>query len=215
MCRRTTLPLIALLSVAVSAIVIAVQTSLACTDKLTVAMPAGVMGAMPGMDSGDHSVLICPVILALFVASALLTGAAAAMLWSDPHRVLTQRAIVRALAQLPPARTAATLGLAGGSAVAAMLWFERSGPPALPLCALVLALLLVCSLSATLFAIVAGRLAIAFGRRLILAIVTAVAAAAGAKVPAAQHRIRAVAGGHAVPLLSAGRGLRAPPSFVR
>jgi hypothetical protein len=206
--------LLALLSMAVPAIVIAVQTSLACTDKLALAMPDGVMAAMPGMDTGYHSVLICPVVLALIGASALLTAAAGGMLWNDPHRAATQRAIVRALAHLPPAPTAGALALAGGTAVAAMLWLERSTPPALPICALLVALLLVCSLSAALFGIVAGRIALALGRRLILAIVTAVAAA-GAATPATLRVVPVVAGGHAVPLLSSGRGLRAPPSRVR
>ena len=96
-----------------------------------------------------------------------------------------------------------------------MLWLERSGPPALPVCAMLVALLAVCALSATLFAIVAGRIALAFGRRLILAIVAAIARAAEALAPRAQHLVPVVAAAHAVPLLAAGRGLRAPPSFVR
>ncbi len=213
--KRTAVPLTALLTSTVLAIVVAVQTGLACTDKMTLAMPDGVMAAMPGMDAGPRAVLVCPVVLVLIVASALLTASAIAMLWNDPQRALAQRAVVRALAQLPPARTVGALVLAGGSAVTAMLWLERSGPPALSVCVLLLALLLVCSFSATLFAIVAARIALVFGRRLVLAIVMAVAAAAGALAPSGQRHIPALAGGHAVPLLSAGRGLRAPPSLVR
>jgi len=211
----------ALLGATVLGIVVAVQTTLACTDKMALPMPGGVMAAMPGMDMGvtmrgpmSHAIMVCPVVLALIVASVLLSAAALAMWWRDPHRGVSQRAIVRALVQLPPARTAGALALAGGGAVATMLWLERSGPPAVPVCAMLLSLLLVCSLSATLFGIIAARVALALGRRLILAVVTAFAAA-GAAAPCPQRLGPVVAGGHAVPLLAAGRGLRAPPSFVR
>jgi hypothetical protein len=45
--------------------------------------------------------------------------------------------------------------------------------------------------------------------------VAAIARACDAVAPRAHHLIPAVAGAHTVPLLAAGRGLRAPPSFVR
>jgi hypothetical protein len=190
--------------------------SLACTDKVAVPVANDVMNAMPGMDMAAHApVMVCPIVLFLIVASALLTAFAAALLWRDPHRALTQRDILRTLARLPPARTAGCVGLAGTSAVGAMIWLERSGPPALPMCALLAALLFACALAATLAAIAAGRIAIAFGCRLILAIAAAIARAGEVLAPCAQQLIPVVAGRHAVPLLAAGRGLRAPPSFVR
>jgi hypothetical protein len=218
---RTAVPLVALLTSAVLAMVLAAQTSLACTDKVALPMPPGAMPMMPGMDmssmpdmAGGQAMMICPVVLALIVASALLTLSAIVMLWRDPHRVLTQRAIVSTLAQLPVVRTAAALLLGGGSAVAAMIALEHAAP-ALPATAMLIALLVLCSLVASAIAIVAGRVARAFGRRLILAIVAAVANVAEAAAPCAARFVPIVAGGHAVPLLAAGRGLRAPPPFVR
>src|SRR5580698_4289628 len=98
---------------------LAAQLSLAaCTDKI--AMPM-----MPGMDMsamqspGQPALMICPLVLALIIASALLTLTALGLLWRDPHRALTRRTIAGTLAQLPPARTAALLLLGGASAVVA------------------------------------------------------------------------------------------------
>jgi hypothetical protein len=213
--------LVALLSSAVLAMLLAAQTSLACTDKIALPVAAGAMQMMPGMDMssmqapGQSMIMICPIVLALIVASALLTLAAIAMLWRDPHRALTQRTIAGALAQLPPARTAVTLLLGGASAVTAMLALEHSAPPALPVCALLVALLVLCALVATVTGIVAGRVALALGRRLIVALVAAVAYAAEAGSLHVQRLVPVVDFGHAVPVLAAGRGLRAPPSFVR
>jgi hypothetical protein len=197
--------------------VLAAQMSLACTDKVAVPMADDVMTAMPGMDmTATHGpIMICPIVLVLIVASALLSACAGIMFWRDPHRALAQRDIARTLARLPLARTVSFVALAGTSAVGAMIALERSGPPALPMCALLAVLLFACALAVTLTVITAGRIAIAFGRRLILAIVAAIACAGDAVAPPAQRLIPIVAGGHAVPLLAAGRGLRAPPLFVR
>jgi hypothetical protein len=214
--------LAALLAATVLATLLVVQTSLACTDKVALPVGSATMAMMPGMDmrsmagpAGAPAMMICPIVLALFAACLLLAAAALALWWRDPHRALTQRTIVRALAQLPPARTMMGLAFAGGSAVAAMLWFERSGPPALPNCVLALGLLAACSLGATLCAIVAGRIALAFGRRLMLAIAAAIDAVESHSVTRERRFVPVVAGGHDLPLLSAGRGLRAPPVFVR
>jgi hypothetical protein len=213
--------LVALLTSAVLAMLLAAQTSLACTDKIALPVAAGAMPMMPGMDMssmqspGQGMIMICPIVLALIVASALLTLAAIAMLWSDPHRALTQRRIAGALAQLPPVRTAATLLVGGASAVAAMLGLERSAPPALPVCVMLVALLVLCALAATVLGIVAGRIVLALGRRLLVALVAAIAYAADAADVHVQRVPPVVDFGHAVPVLAAGRGLRAPPSFVR
>ena len=200
---------------------LAAQTSLACTDKIALPIKPGAMPMMPGMDMssmqspGQSGLMICPIVLALIIASAVLTFAAIALLWHDPHRALTQRTIAGALARLPPARTAATLLLGGTSAVAAMLGLEHSTPPALPVCAMLVALLVLCALAATGIGIVAGRIALALGRRLIVALVAALDYTAGTG-PVHVHRLSPrVDFGHAVPVLAAGRGLRAPPSFVR
>lgn len=212
----------ALLSSAALAIVLAAQTSLTCTDKVALPMPGDMMGAMPGMDmsgmqapAGQAALMICPVVLALIVASAAFALAAVVMLCCDPHRALTQRTIVLALCRLSPLRTLSVLALAGGGAVGAMLWLEHAGLPALPACAMLAAVLCACSLLATFAAIAAGRIALAFGRRLILAIVCAIARSNAAAAPRVRYLAALVPDGHAVPLLAAGRGLRAPPAFVR
>jgi MFS family permease len=174
------------------------------------------MPMMPGMDmsAGAGAMMICPMVLGLIVTSALLALAAIVTYARDPHRALQSRTLANALAQLPPARTAIALLGGGTSAVAAMMWLEHSAP-ALPECALLVALLVLCSSIATLCAIVAGRMALALGRRLVLAIVAAIAGAAQAAAPRAQSFAPLVAASHAVPLLASGRGLRAPPDFVR
>jgi hypothetical protein len=216
-CKSRNASLAALLTSATLAMVLAAQMSLACTDKVAVPMASDVLNAMPGMDMAVASgpVMVCPIVLLLIVLSALLSAFAVAMLWRDPHRALAQRDLLQTLARLPFARTAGCVALAGTSAVGTMIWFERAGPPALPVCAMLAALLFGCALAATLVAIAAGRIAVAFGRRLILAVVAAIARAGGAVAPLAQHLAPVLAAAHAVPLLAAGRGLRAPPSFVR
>jgi hypothetical protein len=214
MSKGTAVPLVALLTSAALAIVVAAQTSLSCTDKVAVPMPGMDMGPMSGPDA-PPAMMVCPVVLGLIVASVLLLFAAFVMLWRDPHRALTQRAILLALCRLPPVRTAGTVALAGGSAVCTMLWLERSVPPALPACAMLAVLLFACSVVATLAAIAAGRIAMAFGRRLILAIAAAIVRAGDAVAARRLRFVPIACGVHAAPLLSAGRGLRAPPPFVR
>jgi hypothetical protein len=197
--------------------VLAAQTSLACTDKVAIPVPEA-MPPMPGMEMAGpvgQALMICPIVLALSVASALLILAAAVLLWRDPHRAVTRHSICWALASLPPSRTAVAVALAGGGAVAAMLWLDRSGPPALPICALLVAVMVLCSLTATAAGIAFGRVAMTLGRRLMLAIVAAIARASVS--PAArcfEFAGRTVCSAGTC-LLAAGRGLRAPPSFVR
>lgn len=219
--KKTAVPLAALLTSAALAILMAEQTTLSCTDKVAVPMPGDMMmAAMPGMNMGtmpmgQSAMMVCPVVLALAVASSLLAAVAVAMLWLDPHRTLTQRALALALSRLPPLRTAGVVALAGGGAVCTMIWLERSGAPALPICAMLIGLLMLCAFAATFVTIFAGRVALAFGRRLVLAIVAAIAAAVSHPALHERRFIPVVVAGHRVPLLAAGRGLRAPPAFVR
>jgi len=210
-----------MLSTAVLAMLLAAQTSLSCTDKVAVPLPDH-MASMPGMTmdgmqgaSGQQALMVCPVVLALIVVSALLIAGAALSAWSNPHRALLQRSILTALAGLPALPTAGAVALAGAGAVAAMIWLERSGPPALPVCVMLVALLAGCALVATVSCIAFGRIAIALGRRLMLAIVAAIARSSNA--PAAHRRTFVVplASVYGASLLAAGRGLRAPPPFVR
>lgn len=202
---------------------LAAQTSLTCTDKIALPMAPGAMPMMPGMDMpgmdmsspGQSALMICPIVLALIIASALLTLAAIVMLWRDPHRAVTRRTIAGALAHLPPARTAAVLLIGGATAVVAMLGLEHSTPPALPVCAMLVALLVLCALAATALGIAGGRIALALGRRIIVALVAVVARAADAGPLHVQRLPPRVDFGYAIPVLATGRGLRAPPSFVR
>jgi hypothetical protein len=215
-CKSPVVSLFALLASAVLAMVLAAQTSLACTDKVAVPMTGDMMNSMPGMDmAASGPVMVCPVVLVLIVLSAFLSACAVAMLWRDPHRVLAQREIVRKLARLPLARTVGMLAFAGASAVGTMILLERSGLPAPPMCALLAALLFGCALVATLGAIAFGRVAGALGRRLMLAIARAIAVANDALAPCFQRRLPFVAARNAVPPLALGRGLRAPPIFVQ
>jgi hypothetical protein len=204
--------LCALLSATALSTLLVVQTVLACTDKVALPVPGAAMAMMPGMDMssmGDppsgQMMMVCPVVLALIALSLLLTAAAIAMLCRDPHRSLALRAVVCSLAALPPMRTAAAVALASASAVAAMVRLDGMGPSGLGACAMVLGLL----------AIVAGRVALEFSRRLILAIVAAVAHVAPAAAPRARFCPSAVTCSRDIAPLARGYGLRAPPSFVR
>lgn len=210
-----------MLSLAVLGVVLAAQTSLSCRDKLAVPVPDS-MASMPGMDMasmaspiGHQAMMICPVVLGLIAASALLIVAALAIWWRDPHRALLQRSFVASLAELPALPAAGVVAAMGALAIVAMLRIEQSAPPALPVCALLVALLTVSALVATVFAIACGHIAIAFGRRVLLAIVEAIGQA-GCAAPAHRGEIVApLAAAYRGCLLAAGRGLRAPPLFVR
>jgi hypothetical protein len=181
------------------------------------------MASMPGIDMtggmqadmGGHVLMICPVVLVLIVASALLAAAAIVLLWRDPHRGLTRRTILHVLAHLAPIRTAATLVTFGGAAVVAMRALDGSGLPALPACALLAALLIGCSLTATVVSIIAGRVAIALGSRLILAVVAALARVPNVAAPCAQRLAPLSVNLNSLCLLASGHGLRAPPPPAR
>jgi hypothetical protein len=211
----TLAPLTALLAAAVLAMVLAAQAGLAfCNNRVAVAMPSNMMASMPGMDMsggmqadmGGHVLMICPVVLVLIVASALLAAGAIVLLWRDPHRGLTRRTILHVLA---------TLVIFGGAAVLTMRALDGSGPPALPACVLLTALLVGCSLTATLFSIIAGRVAIALGFRLILAVVAALARVPDVAAPCAQRLAPLSVNLNFICLLASGQGLRAPPSPAR
>jgi hypothetical protein len=214
--------LCALLTSTAFATLLIVQTKLACADKVALPMPGGTMAMMPGMDMSSMNdpaagpmLMVCPVAVALLALSLLLAAGTTALMWRDPHRSLALRAIVRSLAGLPPLRTAGAVALSSASAVAAMVRLDGMGPSGPAACATVLVLLAVCSLCAALFAIAGGRIALALGRRLILAIVAAVARAAPAVAPPARPYTFTMTAAREGALLARGRGLRAPPSLVR
>jgi hypothetical protein len=220
--KRTALPLCALLTSTAVVTLLIVQTVLACTDKVALSVPAATMAMMPGMDmssmsdpAGGPMLLVCPVVLVLLALSVLLTATASALVWRDPHRSLALRAIVRSLAELPPGRAAAAAASSSAGAVALMVRVDGMGPSGPMACVTVLALLAVCSVCAAFLAIAAGRIAVELSRRLILAIVAAVARTAPAVAPPAGRYALAITVARDVALLARGRGLRAPPSFVR
>jgi hypothetical protein len=95
-----------------------------------------------------------------------------------------------------------------------MVLADGMGPSGAASCATVLGMLVVCSLSAACCAIVAGRVALEFSRRLILAIVAAVACIAPAGARRATRYAFTIVTAREIALLAHGRGLRAPPSFV-
>jgi hypothetical protein len=217
------LPLLALLACTVSAIALAARAGLSfCNARWAIPLPDDTMPSMPGMDMSampampaGHALMICPIVLALIAGSALLAGAALVVVWRDPHRGLARRGIVSALAALPPLRTAASLIALGACAFGAMAVADGAAAPGLPTLAALATLLVACSIAATLLSIVAGRVALACGRRLWLAIVAAIASAPGAPAPPCLRLVPAGALLAPVSLLAAGRGLRAPPLVLR
>ncbi len=219
------LPLAALTAIAVTALVLAAQAGLAfCNARVALPMPA--MGGMSGMDAmpgmpmpaiaaGSHTVMICPVVLALIVSSALLAALALVALWREPHGGPARRGVVRALAGLPPVRTTVTLVVLGAAAVATMLALDHAAPPALPACFALAGLLAAGSAAAVAVSLAAGRLALALGRRMFVAIAAALALRPAPGAPLALRLAPCTCGPRAASPLAAGRGLRAPPRFVR
>jgi hypothetical protein len=217
--KTVALPLTALVASAVTALVLAAQAGLAfCNARVAIPIPD--MADMPGMTmpavpAGGQELMICPLVLALIVSSALLAALALVALWHDPHGGVVRRGVLRALAGLPPLRTAGALGVLGAAAVATMLALDHTAPPALPSCFALAGLLAVCSAAAVALSIAAGRIALALGRRLILAVVAALALRPVPGAPLALRLVPRVCGPRAASPLAAGRGLRAPPRFVR
>lgn len=216
------LPLGALVAAMLTALVLAAQAGLAfCDARVAIPIPDAGMASMPGMaamptvTAGGHVLMICPVVLVLIASSALLAALALVLIWRDPHRGLARRGLLRVLAGLPPVRTAGALAGLGAVAVAAMLAVDRSAPPALPSCGLLALLLAASSIGAVVLSIAAGRLALALGRRLILAVAATLRLPQRSGALRASRPVPCVCGMRNVSLLAARRGLRAPPRFVR
>jgi hypothetical protein len=218
---RILAPLVALLALALLAIVLAAQAGLAfCNDRVALAVPnldgmAG-MGAasMPGMASG-HTLMICPVVLVLIVASALLAAAAIVAVCADSERALTRRVLARLIVRLPVARVLLVVAGAAALAVAAMLAVDGAGVPSASTCALLAALLLGGALVSVIAALFGARVALALGGRLLLALVAAIAGRREQRHPSGLRWAPSRPACGALRLLSTGLGLRAPPSLVR
>lgn len=213
------LPIFSLVAATISAIVLVAHAGLSfCSARITVPLPVGAMDAMPGMDMrvADASALtICPVALAFIAASALFALAAIVLFWRDPHRRLTGRTLVRLLAELPVGRAVVVLAVAAGGAVALMFALDGSGAPGFAVCALIAVLLVACAVIAAVLSIVAGRVMLALGQRLLLAIVAAISALGDDGASKTPRRVLLVAVARGGGILAAGRGLRAPPVSVR
>jgi AcrR family transcriptional regulator len=107
------------------------------------------------------------------------------------------------------------LSLCGGVALASMIVLDGDGLPPLPACAMLAALLVGCSLAAALVSIAAAHVAIALARRVVLAVTRAIAQGRDAGTLRFTRLAFVIAPLGGASLLAAGRGLRAPPSFVR
>jgi hypothetical protein len=218
---RLLAPLCALLSFAVLAIVLTAQTGLAfCGNR--VALPGPMADDMPGMAmvalpnaAPDHQLMICPVVLVLIVASAVLAVAALVVLWLDPDRAFTRSSMAHGLARLPLLRSVAALVVFGAGAVSAMIAVDGAGPPAPATCAILLLLTIAGALAAVGASTLCARVVLALGRRLLIAIASAIADRRVREKLFLRRSLVRNAAGTASRLFAARRGLRAPPSFVR
>jgi hypothetical protein len=219
---RLLAPLVALVALAILAIVLAAQAGLSfCSHRIAIAapgdmagMPGMAMGSMPGMPR-DHQLMICPVVLTLIVASAILAAAATIVLCRGAESAFTRRAIARVLVRLPVVPAVLVLALFSAIAVGAMIALDGAGVPDALTCLLMAALMLGGASVAVAVAVLSARVVLALGRQLFVAIVAAI----GDRAPAANaFALRWTAppiAGPSTCLVGAGRGLRAPPSFVR
>ena len=219
---RSAAPLIAFIATALFAIVMAAQAQLVCSHAMLVAMPAMDMRGMAGTDMAAGPALagstlaLCPVELILGIAAALLCVNAAALLVFDRHRSTTGRAIARQCARLPLAATAATLLTLGAAAVCIMMAIDHSIPAGASGWLALVAAVAGIALAAAIIAVLAGRCALAFTRRIAVAIACAIEILTPRTlVPAYRRADRLALTARRAPVLAARRGLRAPPFAVR
>jgi hypothetical protein len=178
------------------------------------AMPGMPMDAMPGMPM-DHQLMICPVVLVLIAASAVLALTAIVLVRADADGALTCRTLARGFVRLPVARVVAVLSAFAVVAVAAMVAVDGAGVPSAPACALLAALLLGGAFVSVVAAVMCAHVALAFGQRVLVGLIAAILARPADPKPFAMRRSAWRVARMAHVLLAAGCGLRAPPSFVR
>jgi hypothetical protein len=207
---RSTVPPCAFLATAALSVLLAAQAELACGRQIVMSMPGMEMPA------GSGGVALCPIVLALGLAAAILTAAAVAALAADPNRRLTGRVLVRRYAAFSfPLAASAVLALGSGS-VGLMIAVDGSTPSGaagwLVLAGIVVAVTLATTLTAFAFvralAALGGRVALILARELALL-------GRGALVPVFVYRFRGALAAHRLPVLAARRGLRAPPLSAR
>ena len=174
--------------------------------------------SMPGMDLPEASggIALCPIVLALGLAAAILSAAAAAVLRFDPHQRSTGRALVRRYAGSSFSLAAGTvLGLGSGS-VGLMIAVDGTTPAGAGGWLMLAGIVVAVTFATTLAAFAGLRAIAAFGDRLALVVARELAVLArGALVPVFAHRQRSIVTAHRVALLAARRGLRAPPLAAR
>lgn len=211
---RSAVPLCAFLTAAALTVLLAAQAQLACTRQMLMTMPAG-MPPMP-TPGATGSLELCPVVLILGIAAALLTMYAVAAPVADPHRSATSGALMRRYSRIPLRTVTGAVIALGSASVGAMMAVDGSTPSGISgwllLAGIVAAIAFATSVTG--FAIVRAMLALSRG-------VTRVAAAErhvvrrGVLAPAFARRARPVTTAPRIPLLAARRGLRAPPIYGR
>jgi hypothetical protein len=213
---RSAAPFVAFIATAVLAIVLAAQAQLVCSHAMLVAMPAMAGMEMAGMATGATTVALCPVVLILGIAAALLTANAIGLVLADPHRASSTRTLARRCAQLPVVTTAGTVIALGSAAVGTMMALDHSTPAGIAGWLLLAGIIAAIAVSTSVIAVAAARVTLALTRRIAVAIACAIALlrpAVPAPVPCRNDARRRIA--HRVPLLAARRGLRAPPFRLR
>lgn len=218
---RSAAPLVAFTATALLAIVLAAQAQLVCSHEMIVAMPAISMPGMAGMEmppasSVTNALALCPIVLILGIAAAVLCANALALIIFDPHRSTTGRTLARRISRLSLTTTATTLLALGSTAVGIMMAIDRSTPTGVTGWLLLAGIVVGIAVAASVIAAGTARCALALTRRLAVAIAYVFAALAPpVPVPVyARHDLGARTA-HRVPALAARRGLRAPPHTVR
>lgn len=182
----------AFFSLATLAVVLAAQAQIACTRQIAMDMPMPIAGG---------AVALCPFVLALSVAAAVLTV-----------RAIAAGVVVR----LPFAKTCASVLAFGTLGVGALIGLDGTAPAGLGGWFVLAAVIVATALSATVVAVGLVHCAIELTHRIVVAVddITYVASRAVAPLHVNRRLCPATAGPR-VPLLAARRGLRAPPLTVR
>jgi len=207
---RLAVPLGAFFALAALSVVLAAQAELACTRRMVMSMPGMEMPAASG------GIALCPIVLALGLAAAMLTAAAVTLLAADPHRRVTARVLARRYAGASfPVAAGAVLAL-GSGAVGLMIAVDGRTPSGYAGWLVLASIVIAVTLATTLTAFTGVHALAALGGRIALVLAREVALLGRAALgPAFVCRSRAAVTVHRVPVLAARRGLRAPPLFSR
>jgi hypothetical protein len=210
---RSALPIGAFLALATLATLFAAQAQIACTRRISVAMPD-----MPGMDmSGGPTggaLSLCPIVVMLSAAATILTLNAFALLLTSRNRGAVSRGLALFVMRLPFAGACATTLAFGAGAVGTMMALDGTAPDGAIGWLCLGAIILASGVAATLVAFGIGRFVLAITRRIVIALEREIQISRSADAHV-RRRIGAAPPARRVPLLAAYRGLRAPPQTVR